>query len=133
MDIAVSAFIIVILISVIIVLLYMKAESEMEEKKRQQEFFECMGMREKERLALIKHEVAYFLWIPFGIATLTVAAFTVVLWNIRLYTQTNCVDYLKLFIVIYAAYAAVQLLVTKGLEYFIIKKVEGSHAGNHKS
>lgn len=133
MNIAVSAFIIVILISVIIVLLYMKAESEMEEKKRQQEFLECMGMRKKERLRLIKLEVTYFLWVPFVIATFIIIAFTAILWNIRLYTQADCMAYTKILIIIYLAYAAIQLLETKGLEYFIIKKVEGSHAGNHKN
>lgn len=128
----VSIFIIAVMLIVILVLLYMKAESEMEEKKKQQEFLECMGMREKDRLQVIKSEVWYYFQIPYLIASITVMVFTAIMWKIRLYKQADCIAYMKVLVVLYLVYGALQALGIKGLERFIIRKVEGRHERNDK-
>ncbi len=129
----VSVFIIIIMTIVIFTLLYMKAESEMEEKKRQQSFLECMGMRDKERLRLIKSEISVLLWLPFCIATIAVIIFTEILWKIRIYTLPDYVAYTKIWMILYLMYGVIQLFAAKILEHYIIRKVEGTHAGNHKN
>lgn len=131
MHIAISIFIMVILTSVTIILLYMKAESEMNEKKKQQEFLKSMGMREKERIKAVKSEIQSFFWIPFTIATVITFVFTAILWRIRMYTQADCINYLKAEAVIYLLYAAIQWLGVKWIERYILRKVEGHHGRNH--
>lgn len=133
MNIAVSMFIILVMMTVSFVLLYMKVESEMEEKKKQQEFLECMGMREKERLRVIRSEIRYFFWIPFVIATITVIIFTTLMWRIRMYTLADCIAYTKILTVVYLLYMAIQFLEIKYLENYIIRKVGGNHGRNHKN
>lgn len=131
MNLAVSLFVIGIMTIVTLVLLYMKAESEMGEKKRQQEFLKCMGMRKKERLRVIRSEMQAFFWLPMVTATLTTAIYTAIIWKIRMYTQADIVAYGKGLAVLYVVYVAIQFLGIKGLERYIIKKVEGSHGRNH--
>lgn len=122
MSIAVSLFIIVILTLVTLVLLYMKAESEMKEKVRQQEFLKNMGMREKERLRMIRSEVQFYLWIPIAVSTAVSVIYTLILWNIRLYTPADCIAYMKIYTLIYLFYVAVQILGINGLYRFIVRK-----------
>lgn len=133
MNIVVSMFIILVMMTVSFVLLYMKVESEMEEKKKQQEFLECVGMREKERLRVIRSEIQYFFWIPFVIATIMVIVFTTLMWRIRMYTLVDCIAYTKVLTVVYLLYMAIQFLGIKYLEHYIIRKAGVNHGRNHKS
>ena len=133
MTVAVSFFIIGIMTIVTMLLLYMKAESEMEEKKKQQEFLQCMGMRKKERLRVIRSELQFFFRVPLFISTAVMAVFTGILWKIRMYTQADCMAYTKVLIIIYVVYMSIQLLAIKGLQHYIIKNVEGTHGNDHKN
>ena len=131
MNIAVSMFIMIIMAIVSLILLYMKVESEMDEKKRQQEFLECMGMRKRERLQIIKSELGFYFWVPMAISIISIIVFTAITWKLRLFSQTDCIAYSKVLTIIFLIYTAVELLGMKCLEYYIIRKVEGSHGNNH--
>ena len=133
MSMAVSLFIIGIMTIVTMILLYMKAESEMEEKKKQQEFLQCIGMKRKERLQVLRAELQRFFWMPLVISTISVAVFTVILWKIRMYTEADCIAYTKMLALIYLIYMSIQYLAMKGLEYYIIKNVEVTHGKDHKN
>lgn len=133
MNMAVSVFIIAVMMAISFVLLYMKTESELEEKKKQQEFLECMGMRKKERLQIIRSEIRYFFWVPFVIATIIIGVFTVLIWNTRMYTQADSIAYTKVLALIYMIYMVVQFLGIRYLEYYTLRKVETNHGRNHKS
>ena len=103
----------------------------MDEKKRQQEFLECMGMRKRERLQIIKSELGFYFWVPMTISIISIIVFTAITWKLRLFSQTDCIAYSKVLTIIFLIYTAVESLGMKCLEYYIIRKVEGSHGNNH--
>lgn len=131
MNIAVSFFIMTLMAVVTLVLLYMKAESEMREKIRQQEFLQNMGMREKERLHIIRREVYIYFWIPMAVAAVSVMVFTGIMWRNRGYTPEDIMAYLKVLAVTGLFYVGIQLLGIQGISLYIIKKVEKNYGNSH--
>lgn len=131
MNIAVSFFIMTLMAVVTLVLLYMKAESEMREKIRQQEFLQNMGMREKERLHIIRREVYIYFWIPMAVAAVSVMVFTGIMWRNRGYTPEDIMAYLKVLAVTGLFYVGIQLLGIQGISRYIIKKVEKNYGNSH--
>lgn len=131
MNIAVSFFIMTLMAVVTLVLLYMKAESEMREKIRQQEFLQNMGMREKERLHMIRREVYVYFWIPMAVAAVSVMVFTGIMWRNRGYTPEDIMAYLKVLAVTGLFYVGIQLLGIQGISRYIIKKVERNYGNSH--
>lgn len=131
MNIAVSFFIMTLMAVVTLVLLYMKAESEMREKIRQQEFLQNMGMREKERLHMIRREVYIYFWIPMAVAAVSVMVFTGIMWKNRGYTPEDIMAYLKVMAMTGLIYVGIQLLGVQSISRYIIKKVERNYGNSH--
>lgn len=124
MKMAVNLFIMCIMLLTGFLLLYLKAEGEMTARQKKHEFLTCMGMRQEERLRTLRSELRSFLWIPVIVSTVSAVFFTTVIWNLRQYSLTDCIRYLKVWGILYLCYILLQILGVKGLEYYIIRKVE---------
>jgi len=121
---AVNVFISCILFTAGILMLYLKTESEMEERKRKQEFLVCMGMGRKERVRLLRRELGSFFWRPLILATVVTAFFTAAMWHVRCYGPEACVNYLKVWGILYAGYVAVLAIGMEWLKRYVIRRVE---------
>lgn len=85
-------------------LLAIKLLTEQEDNKRRAEFFQCMGMRRKERISILRREIFSYCYIPFAMAVLPAAGFTAAAFYARMYTAqdiTGFLTYLVLFWIIY--------------------------------
>lgn len=127
MNMQVNAVIIAGLLVFSLFIVYLKFESEIEEKKRRREFLLCMGMKRKERIQVLKTEVNVFLWVPLIMAGILVPLLTVIIWNVRQYTMSVCISYVKVLIVVTAVYLFVQIAGMKLIEFYVIRKVEGKN------
>lgn len=86
-----------------------------------------MGMKRKERIQVLKTEVNVFLWVPLIMAGILVPLLTVIIWNVRQYTMSVCISYVKVLIVVTAVYLFVQIAGMKLIEFYVIRKVEGKN------
>ncbi len=124
-----NGFIIAILLVISIFILYMKIESELSETKRRYEFLDYMGMPKKERIASLRKEIRRFVWRPLAIAAVSVPMFTVILWKLRHFSTAEMFGYAKIISVTAVIYIVVQVIALKGLQYYVIRKVEGNQNG----
>ncbi len=123
-----NGFIVVILLLISLLILYMKVQSELSETKNRYEFLDYMGMPQKERIQSMKKEISRFVWIPLGITAVTVPVFTVLVWRLRHFTESDMTRYLQIMAAEAVIYAAVQVLAMLVLQYYVIRKVEGKQA-----
>lgn len=123
-----NGFIVVILLLISLLILYMKVQSEMSEIKSRYEFLNYMGMPQKERIQSIRKEIGRFVWIPLVITAVTVPVYTILVWRLRHFTESDMMRYVQIMAVEAVIYIAVQILVMLGLQYYVIRKVEGKQA-----
>lgn len=124
-----NGFIMAILLAISIFILYMKIESELPETKQRYEFLNYMGMPGKERIVSLKKEIRRFVWMPLVIAAVCIPMFTLILWKLRHFTTAEMIGYTRIFGVSAVVYIVVQIIALKGLQYYVVRKVEGNHNG----
>lgn len=124
MKMTLNLFIVSLMFMAGVIMLYLKNQSEILERKRKHEFLVCMGMSKKERLKLFKSEFWSYLWRPMTLAFIGGAVLTVIVWYLRSYDTVQCMEYLKIWGILFAGYTAVQILIMKVMEWFVIRKVE---------
>lgn len=95
MKLIVNGFMMAVLLMASLFLLYVKTASELDEKKRRAEFLNCMGMREKERIRMLKGELYMFYWFPALITVFAGFVFTAATFHARMYTGAVIKDYLS--------------------------------------
>lgn len=96
----------------------------MQEKKKRKEFLQCMGMCRNERVRLMKHEFAPYVWMPVLMTVVMVPVLTGIIWILREYTAEDCVRYVKWLGVLGIAYLVLHVAVIKLFEVYTIRKVE---------
>ena len=87
-----------------LIFLAIKMLTEQEDNQRRAEFFQCMGMRRKDRIALLRREIFSYCYIPFAMAVLPAAGFTTAAFHARMYTAqdiTRFLTYLVPFWIVY--------------------------------
>lgn len=121
----VNGFIVTLLAIISIFVLYLKVESEMPDIYHKYEFLNYMGMPKKERIRSIRTEINRFWWMPMWITAVSVAVLTAIIWHLRQFVTAECIRYAKVFGIVAAAYALVQIIAVKLLERYVVRKVEG--------
>lgn len=124
MRLTVNIFITCLMFLVGIIMLYLKNEAEIEERKRKHEFLVCMGVSRKDRLRIFRSEYWSFLWRPIGFALVIMVFLTMVVWNLRGYSNLECMKYLGIWGMMFSGYFLLQILIMKCMEFYVIRKVE---------
>lgn len=107
--------------------MYIKVLTEMNEKKSRAELLKYIGMRRKERVQLLKHEIYFFYWLPGIITAVGTAIFTMATFHARMYSEIVIKEYLGNAAWIWFAYVMLQWLFTWYLSKFVVRKVEGKN------
>ncbi len=123
-----NGFIVVILLLISLLILYMKVQSELAETRSRYEFLNYMGMPQKERIQSIRKEISRFVRIPLAVTAVVVPVYTVLVWRLRHFTGSDMMRYVQIMAVEALIYAVVQILAMLGLQYYVIRKVEGKQA-----
>lgn len=90
MKITMNSLLIAVFFFMNILLLIIKMLSEMELNIKRTEFFNCMGMRKKERIRLMRKELLHHYYlIPAGAAALFASAYTACAIHARMYTAVD--------------------------------------------
>jgi len=112
MKISMNSLVIVIFIIMYFILIIIKMLSEMEMNRKRAVFLNHMGMREKDRLKLIKKEYFYYYYIlPIIIGTISAAIFTFVVFIVRMYTVQDILYYLIYMLPLWGIFYAISLLI----------------------
>lgn len=130
MNIVSNGLIVFILMLVSTVLMYIKSESELSERIRKHEYLRCLGMSRKERIKLLKKERSVFVIIPMVLGTVFSIIFTLMIWNLRQYSQAVCIEYMKCFALLFVVNLIIQVVGTRFFEFMSIIKIEGKNNGN---
>lgn len=112
--------------------LYLKVEGEVQEKKERSVFLENIGMRQKDRIALLKKEFFTYIWIPLASGGMLGGILTWCVWQLRDYTTAQCIRYAKPLGVTALLVYGIWILGVKGMEYVVIRKVEGGKEAEWK-
>ena len=105
-------------------LLYVKALSELEDKKNRADFLKCMGMKKKERMRLLQHELYVFYRIPMEVAVVVMVLYTLATFHARMYNLSVQKAYVKNCIGLWLGYVVLEWIFIWILGKFLIKKVE---------
>lgn len=124
MKLIVNGFLIAVLLIASLFLLYVKTASELEEKKRRAEFLNCMGMRRKERIRMLKGELYLFYWLPALITAFAVLVFTAATFHARMYTGAVIKDYLSYAVWIWSGWLLIEGIYVWLLGLWEVRKVE---------
>lgn len=124
MKLIVNWFVMAVLLMASMFLLYVKTASELEEKKRRAEFLNCMGMRRKERIRMLKGELYLFYWLPALITVFAVFYFTAATFRARMYTGEVIKDYLSHAVWIWFGWFLIEGVYVWLLGLWEVRKVE---------
>lgn len=105
-------------------LLYVKALSELEDKKNRADFLKCMGMKKKERMRLLQHELYVFYRIPMEVAVVVMVLYMLATFHARMYNLSVQKAYVKNCIGLWLGYVVLEWIFIWILGKFLIKKVE---------
>lgn len=105
-------------------LVYVKVLSELEDKKNRADFLKCMGMKKKERMRLLQHELYVFYRIPMEVAVVVMVLYTLATFHARMYNLSVQKAYVKNCIGLWLGYVVLEWIFIWILGKFLIKKVE---------
>ena len=105
-------------------LIYVKVLSELEDKKNRADFLKCMGMKKKERMRLLQHELYVFYKIPMGVAVVVTVLYTLATFHARMYSLSVQKAYIKNCIGLWLGYVALEWIFIWILGKLLIKRVE---------
>lgn len=101
-----------------------KVLSELEDKKNRADFLKCMGMKKKERMRLLQHELYVFYRIPMEVAVVVMVLYTLATFHARMYNLSVQKAYVKNCIGLWLGYVVLEWIFIWILGKFLIKKVE---------
>ena len=102
-------------------LLYVKALSELEDKKNRADFLKCMGMKKKERMRLLQHELYVFYRIPMEVAVVVMVLYMLATFHARMYNLSVQKAYVKNCIGLWLGYVVLEWIFIWILGKFLIK------------
>ena len=89
--------------NLMLVLIKMLSEKDMNQKRVQ--FFNCMGMRKRDRIALLRKEILRYCHIlPMAIALVLAIAFTMAVFHARMYTSVDIYRSIRQMVVLWGMY-----------------------------
>ena len=125
LEMVVNGFLVVTMVAMGICLMYLKVSSEIPEMQRRYAFLMQFGMKQKERIDREKKEISRFYRISGGLAVVFVPILTVVVLNLRCYSQADLFTYWKLVLPYFVGYVLVQSLTCVLLQHYAIRRIEG--------
>lgn len=125
MKIIANSFVLLFLLMASLFVIYVKSVSELEEKKERAKFLECMGMRRKERIRILKKELYLFYWMPILVAILAIILFTSATFYARMYSLPVIKNYLTVAKWIWFGWLLIESIYIWSMERWMIWKVEG--------
>jgi len=130
MKITMNSLLIVVFFFMNVLLLIIKMLSEMELNIKRTEFFNCMGMRKKDRIRLMRKELlSHYYLIPAGAAAVFSIAFTSCAVYARMYTVGDVKAVLGNMIPLWAGYFILSAVVMWIITTIYAYRMEGKHNG----
>ena len=112
MKITMNGLVIVIFVVIYFILIIIKMLSEMESNRKRALFLNHMGMRQKDRLKLIKKEYFYYYYLlPLIIGTISATIFTFAMFIARMYNAEDILHYLKYMLPLWGSFYVISLLI----------------------
>lgn len=120
-----NLFVIILFFVMRLVLILIKILSEKDENEKRLEFLTCMGMRQKNRIRLVRKELLrYYFIFPIGIAIGVAIIFTRAVFQARIYTAMDIIAYLKIMIPLWSAYFTILLIILYVMVSIYVYKME---------
>lgn len=110
MKMTMNGLVIVIFVIMYFILIIIKMLSEMETNRKRALFLNHMGMRQKDRLRLIKKEYFYYYYfLPIIIGTVAAVIFTFMMFIARMYSAQEILQYLMYMLQIWGGFYIISL------------------------
>lgn len=125
MKVIMSIAAILLFTSMSIMLIIVKMLSEFQMNVKRSEFLHCMGMRQKERLKLLRDETVKFYcnW-PVRMAVIFSGAFIIQVFRARMYTLNDITGFLKYYIPAMIIYSIIYKTIIAAATIIYSKKIE---------
>ena len=130
MKITMNSLLILVFFFMNILLLIIKMLSELELNRKRTDFFNCMGMRKKERIRLMRKELlSHYYLIPSGAAAVFSIAYTACAIHARMYTSVDIKAVLGSMIPLWAGYFILSTVVMWIITTIYVYRMEGKRNG----
>ena len=132
MKITMNSLVIVIFFLMNLMLIVIKLLSEKDVNQRRTEFLNCMGMRRKERIHLVKVEIIrYFYLVPIILAALFSGIFTISVFHARMYSLTDIKEFVSYLFPFWSGYFIINLIIIWLLATMYAYRMEGGSNGRN--